>query len=94
MFSEGQKRRASLNILEKLRSQGVPSSDKGGEEFEGMFAKLDAEGIVISGGEEETPPPKEKKKKKAYERGDGETRLPAANQPGAKAFMESFKKVR
>jgi hypothetical protein len=94
MFSEGQKRRASLNILEKLRSQGVPSSDRGGEEFGGMFAKLDAEGKVVSGEEEEAPPPKEKKKKKAYERGDGEIRQPAANQPAAKAFMEAFKKTK
>jgi hypothetical protein len=96
MFSEGQKRRASLNILEKLRSQGVPPSEKGdsGEEFDSMFAKLDEEGKVTTGGEAEVPPEEKKKKKKAYERGDGETRQPAPNQPAAKAFMEAFKKTK
>lgn len=63
MFSEGQKRRASLNILEKLRSQGVPSSEKGGEEFDSMFAELDEEGNISPKGEED----KKKKKKKKTE---------------------------
>lgn len=97
MFSEGQKRRASLNILEKLRSQGVPPSGRGeaDEGFDSMFAKVDEEGKVVPGEEAEGEVPEEKKKKKkAYERGDGETRMPAANQPGAKAFMDAFKKTR
>lgn len=95
MLSEGQKRRASLNILEKLRSQGVPERESSTDEFDSMFAKLDAEGKVISGEEEEAIPPEEKKKKKkAYERGGGETRMPAANQPAAKTFMDAFKKTR
>lgn len=97
MFSEGQKRRASLNILEKLRSQGVPPSGRedADEGFDNMFAQLDEEGQVVPGEEAEGDVPEEKKKKKkAYERGDGEIRQPAANQPGAKAFMDSFKKTR
>lgn len=98
MFSEGQKRRASLNILEKLRSQGVPPSgreEEVDEGFDSMFAKMDEEGKVVPGEEAEGEVPEEqkKKKKKAYERGEGEVRQPAANQPGAKAFMDSFKKM-
>ena len=97
MFSEGQKRRASLNILEKLRSQGMPErGDEADEGFDSMFAKMDEEGKVVPGGEGEGEVSEEqkKKKKKAYERGEGEIRQPAANQPGAKAFMDTFKKTR
>lgn len=89
MLSESQKRKGQLSILEKLREGGMPQRS---EDMNSMFAQVDEEGKVVPGSEEEEK--KKKKKKRAYERGDGETRLPAANQPGAKAFMESFKKVR
>lgn len=90
MLSEGQKRKGHLSILEKLRSQGMPEREEG-EDMNSMFAQVNEEGKIVPGGEET---PEKKKKKKAYERGDGETRLPAADQPGAKAFMDAFKKTR
>lgn len=74
MFSEGQKRRASLNILEKLRSKGMPEKGSGDEEFDSMFAKVDEEGKIVPGeGEEgdqlpETAPPKGKRKPKLDEK--------------------------
>lgn len=63
MFSEGQKRRASLNILEKLRSQGMPekSADEG---FDSMFASVDEEGNIVDGKEASKDKEEEKKKKK------------------------------
>jgi hypothetical protein len=88
MLSEGQKRRASLSVLEKLRSQGMPERE---DSMDSMFAQVDAEGNVISG-EELSEEEKKKKKKKAYERGDGETRQPAPNQEGAKQISNFFKR--
>ena len=87
MLSESQKRKGQLSILEKLREGGMPQRS---EDMNSMFAQVDEEGKVVPGSEEE----EKKKKKKAYERGDGETRQPAANQSGAKAFMDAFKKTR
>lgn len=88
MLSEGQKRKGHLSILEKLRSQGMPEREEG-EDMNSMFAQVDEEGNVVPGTEEEE---KKKKKKKAYERGDGETRLPAPNQEGAKKIVDFFKR--
>jgi hypothetical protein len=67
MLSEGQKRRASINVLEQLRNKGMP--EKGRDEFDSMFAAVDEEGNVVPGGEEEEMPPEgkpvdEKEKKK------------------------------
>lgn len=93
MLSEGQKRKGHLSILEKLRSQGMPEREES-ENMNSMFAKVDEEGNIVPDEESEGESPEKKKKKKAYERGDGETRLPAANQSGAKAFMDAFKKTR
>lgn len=89
MLSESQKRKGQLSILEKLRSQGVPQREES-EDMNSMFAQTDEEGNVIPG-EEETPE-KKKKKKRAYERGDGETRLPAADQESAKKIVDFFKR--
>jgi hypothetical protein len=88
MLSEGQKRRASLNVLEKLRAKGMPERE---DNVEDMFAQVDAEGNVING-EEPDSMPAEKKKKKAYERGDGPIRKPAPNQEGAKQISDFFRK--
>lgn len=93
MLSEGQKRKGHLSILEKLRSQGMPERAED-ENMNSMFARVDEEGKITTGEESEGESPEKKKKKRAYERGDGETRQPAANQPGAKAFMDAFKKTR
>jgi hypothetical protein len=88
MFSERQKRDASLGVLEKLRSKGMPSRPE--EDVESMFEVA----VNDTGTGTETSPEdkkeKEKKKKKAYERGDGEIRMPAANQPAARQIMKSF----
>jgi hypothetical protein len=64
MLSEGQKRRASINVLEQLRNKGMP--EKGRDEFDSMFAAVDEEGNVVPGGEEvpEEKPSDEKEKKK------------------------------
>lgn len=92
MLSESQKRRGQLSILEKLRSQGVPQREEN-EDINSMFAQVDEEGNIIPGEEpEEESPEKKKKKKRAYERGDGETRLPAADQEGAKKIADFFKR--
>lgn len=88
MLSEGQKRKGHLSILEKLRSQGMPEREES-EDMNSMFAQVDEEGNVVPGTEEEE---KKKKKKKAYERGDGETRMPAPNQEGAKKIVDFFRR--
>jgi len=91
MFSERQKRDASLGVLEKLRNKGMPSRPE--ENMESMFeVAVNDTGTGTEVREELTEEEKKKKKKKrgAYERGDGETRLPAANQPAAKQIMKSF----
>lgn len=90
MLSEGQKRKGHLSILEKLRSQGMPEREEG-EDMNSMFAQVDEEGNVVPG-TEETPEEKKKKKKRAYERGDGETRMPAPNQESAKKIVDFFKR--
>lgn len=90
MLSEGQKRKGTLSILEKLRSQGAPEKEAG-EEFDTLFAKVDSENNIVPGSEEDKETPPEKKRKRAYERGDGETRLPAANQPAAKKISNFFR---
>lgn len=91
MLSEGQKRKGHLSILEKLRSQGMPERAED-ENMNSMFAQVDEEGNVITGEEPEgESPEKKKKKKRAYERGGGETRLPAADQEGAKKISNFFR---
>lgn len=89
MLSEGQKRKGHLSILEKLRSQGMPEREES-EDMNSMFAQVDEEGNVVPGTEE--TPEEKKKKKKAYERGDGETRMPAPNQESAKKIVDFFKR--
>lgn len=64
MFSEGQRRRASLSILEKLRAQGAPQREES-EDMNSMFAQVDEEGNVVPGTEEEEEKKKKKKKKTA-----------------------------
>jgi len=104
MFSEGQKRRAGLSVLEKLRGKGMPSRPE--ESMESMFevAVNDGEGdkekkkklpdIEVEDDTAQPPQPSlaspASKKKKTYERGDGPTKKPAENQEGAKGFMKSF----
>lgn len=101
MLSEGQKRRASLSVLEKLRGKGMPGresevSEDG--EFDSMFAVLDEEG-KIKGGEKEEPP------KKPTEEDDTATpplpisgsvakKGPKLESEKTKQFMKAFKGVR
>ena len=106
MMTASNKRQANLSILQRLRQQGLPQRE---EQMDSMFDSLTG-GEAVSkqddedeapdtgdGYEVQSPEQQERerqKKKRAYERGGGETRLPAANQPGAKAFMDAFKKTR
>lgn len=87
MLSESQKRKGQLSILEKLRSQGMPERSED-ENINSMFAQVDEEGNIAPGAEM----PEKKKKKRAYERGDGETRMPAPNQEAAKKIVDIFKR--
>jgi hypothetical protein len=92
MLSESQKRKGTISVLEKLRAQGAPTSTGEADNMDNMFAKVDEEGKIVSGEEPLTEEEKKKKKKKAYERGDGETRMPAPNQESAKKIVDFFKR--
>lgn len=85
MLSEGQKRRASLNILDRLRSKGMPERAKE-DEMNSMFELLAQEDGTPEGeaeGELSEEPTETKKKKKK----------PTLDESKVDKFTKGFKSV-
>jgi hypothetical protein len=89
MFSERQKRDASLGVLEKLRNKGMPSRPE--ENIESMFeVAVNDTGTGTEVREELTEEEKKKKKDKAK----SESRPPNLIPSGVEVMKSAFRKQR